>query len=208
MNAHTAFTRPLKAGIAGFLLLNGAIAGLALARSLGFMGEVAEKRAVGFTIGLMLAVIGNLLPKLRPLGLVHPDPVQAAGGERFAGRVLLLAGLVYLGLFAFVPLAQARSISAYIGLAALALIALDWIWLARGVFSRSRRMEKVAASKRIRLTAQLVLASFFVLAAMCGKFLFGDQPWAGAFEDWSLVVFFILYAALTAILSHGYRTEP
>lgn len=208
MSASTAFTRPLKAGIAGFLVLNGVIGGLALARSLGFMGEVVEKRAVGFTIGLMLVVIGNLLPKLRPLGLIHPDPAQAAGGERFAGRVLLLAGLAYLLLFAIAPLAQARPASAIVGIAALAFVAADWIWLSRGLLSRSRRMERVAAGKRIRLTAQLVFAGFFVLAAACGKFLFGDRPWAGAFEDWSLVVFLMLYAALTAIFDHGCRTEP
>lgn len=203
MITHAAITRPLKGGITGFLALIGVIAGLALAHELGLMGEAAERRAVGFTIGLMLVLIGNLLPKLRPLSASRADPARAAGGERFAGRVLLLAGLAYLVLFTFAPLAQARSISAVIGLAALALVALDWIWLARGALSRSRRLQKAPASERVRLTAQLVFASLFVLASACAKFLFGEQPWSAAFDDWFLVVFWTLYAALTAFLDHG-----
>lgn len=207
MNTHAAISRPLKGGITGFLALIGLIAALALAHGLGLMGEAAERRAVGFTIGLMLVVIGNLLPKLRPLSASRADPGLAAGGERFAGRVLLLAGLAYLALFAFAPLAEARPVSALVGLAALALVALDWIWLARGAFSRSRRTHKAPASERARLAAQLVFASFFVLATACAKFLFGDQPWSATFDDWFLVVFWTLYVALTAFLDHG-RTGP
>lgn len=198
-----AWPRPLKTGISGFLALIGVIAAMALARGLGFMDEAAERRAVGFTIGLIMLVIGNLLPKLRPLGASHPDPARAAGGERFAGRVLLLAGLAYLALFAFAPLAAARSASALVGIAALVLVAADWAWLARGMLSRSRRMQKAAASEKTRLTAQLLFAAFFVVATACGKFLAAGQAWAEPFDDWWMAVFWILYATLTAFLDHG-----
>lgn len=203
-----AWPRPLKTGISGFLALIGLIAALALARGLGLMDEAAERRAVGFTIGLIMLVIGNLLPKLRPLGASHPDPARAAGGERFAGRVLVLAGLGYLVLFAFAPLTEARPASAIVGIGALALVAADWVWLARGILSRRRRMEKAAVGEKTRLTAQLLFASFFVVAAACGKFLSAGQPWAEAFDGWFMVVFWTLYAALTAFLDHGRAHGP
>jgi hypothetical protein len=203
-----AYPRPLLAGISGFLALIGLMEALALARGFGFMDEVTERRALGFAMGLLMIVIGNLLPKLRPLGSTHPDPARAAGGERFAGRVLLLAGLAYVVLFAFAPLAAARSASAVVGIVALALVAADWVWLARGVLSRSRRQERQPASVRVRVTAQLLLACFFLLAVTCIKVLSAGQPWAEAFDDWFLAVFLILFTALRGFLGIGRAQHP
>ena len=57
-----------------------------VARRLGWIDGLAEKRAIGLVIGAMALVIGNYLPKIRPL--------RSPSAERFA---VVVVGLRRIG---------------------------------------------------------------------------------------------------------------
>ena len=60
---------------------------------------------MGLIIGAVIIVMGNFLPKTRPLNApgVNP-PGPAAAAERFAGWTLFVVGIAYIALFALAPL--------------------------------------------------------------------------------------------------------
>lgn len=200
------FARPVKAAVFGFLGLIAAAMAVALAERTGVIEPAAAKRTMGLVIGVMVVVVGNLLPKMRPLNTSGGNPARATAAERFAGWTLVLAGIAYIALFALAPLDLARPASSIIGIAAMVVIAANWAWLVRDVLSRphpsgqdTAALTQQAAEKR-RLIAFLLFAFFYVLAAACAKFLLNDQRWVNELGSWMMVGFCILYAALIAVL--------
>lgn len=204
---HTIYTRPIKAVVFGFLGFAAAAAALAIAQKLGVIDAAVVKRAMGLIIGVMVVVIGNFLPKIRPLNAPGVNPEKAtAVAERFAGWMLVLAGVAYVALFAFAPLEQARSVSSVLGIGAMVLIAANWAWLVRGaLFSRRGASDetederKYAARKR-RLMVPLLFAFFYAFATACAVFLLHDRRQIEEVTWWMFLGFWMIYAALMVVL--------
>jgi hypothetical protein len=195
---------PVKAAVFSFLGALAILTAIAVASRLGALEAGDAKRAIGLAIGAMIIAIGNSLPKLRPLSLASGNS-KASAAERFAGWILVLAGIVYIALFAFAPLEQARRLASIIGIGTLLAIAVNWTWLAQSILRRRQipdervPLSKQAVEKR-KLTAYLLLAFFYVFATACVKFLFDDKAWALEFASWLAVGFTIIYAGFFAVV--------
>jgi len=213
MNTQTPFTRPVKTAVLSFIGLTAVAMAFAAARKMGVIEPAVATRAIGLVIGLMVVVTGNLLPKMRPLNSPRGNPAKVTAAERFAGWILVLAGIAYLALFLFAPLDQALPVSSIIGMGALVVIAANWMWLARGALFRGRQkaegtvaLSERAAEKR-KLVIWLLFAFFYVVATACVAFLFGQKPWVHELALWMVVGFGMIYAALYAVLESKRSAE-
>jgi hypothetical protein len=116
---------------AGFVL---SLAGAAkLAARLGLMDEADLARRVGMvTIGLLLAFIGNSIPKtLAPLSEVRCDPSKHQAFQRWSGWVWLIAGLGYAVVWLVAPLDVAAPLSMLVVGVAMALVLARLVRLKR-----------------------------------------------------------------------------
>jgi len=207
MSTQTVYTRPMKMVIFGFLGFTAAAAALAAAQKMGFIEAAAVKRGLGLIIGVVVVITGNFLPKIRPLNAPGVNPAKATAiAERFAGWILVLVGIAYVGMFAFAPLEQARTISSILGIGAMVLIAANWAWLVRGaLFGGQETPEETAAereqaAKKRRLIVPLLFAFFYALATACAVFLLHDRRQINEVGWWMSLGFWLVYAALSAAL--------
>jgi hypothetical protein len=212
MNMHTASSRPACSAVLGFLGVTLIAMAFGLADKIGVIDADIAKRGIGFAIGFMIVVIGNFLPKLRAFTWIGTTASSAAT-ERLAGWMLVLTGTVWIVLFAFVPLDQARHLSALTGISALAIIAAKFYWHARGSFF-SRRKEKQgtttfsehSAGER-KIIVYLLCAFFYAFVTACIKFLIDEKPLADKLTSWMLFAFCLLYAGLFAVMEHRHARK-
>ena len=104
MSRQMTCTRSSARAVVAFVSLVGIVTAVAAAKGMGFLEAAAARRGIGMLIGVMALVIGNFLPKLRPLKSPDANPAKGMAAERFAGWILVLAGIVYIALFTFAPL--------------------------------------------------------------------------------------------------------
>jgi hypothetical protein len=208
MSSHTPLSRPVKTIVFYFLTLCGVAMAVAVVTKAGFIDGFAEKRALGLIVGMMAVAVGNSLPKVRPLQGWFANASQAMVAERFAGWTLVLAGITEIALFLFVPLDQARTISALAGICALLMIAADWSRLGSSAVPQGQppadktgASSKRSAAKR-RILAMLLFAFLYLFVSACAAFLFSQQPWFREFGLWMMNGFFFLYVVLRAFLDH------
>lgn len=207
MNMQTLFIRPVKVPVFGFLGLCGMAAAVTVAEGMGFVDVAATKRIIGLIIGLMALVIGNFLPKTRPLKVLGGNPAKAIATERSIGWTLALAGIADVVLFAFAPLNQARPLSSIVGIGTILVIAASCILLARRTpVSGQPITEEVVRSEHDastgKLMAYLLFSFFWIFSTACVVFLFDHQPWVNNLTTWMMMGFGFLYAAMNAVLNY------
>ncbi len=210
MKMQSFLDRPAKRAVYAFMGLMVVAVALAIATKTGVIDSVFEARLQGVLIGVMVIVMGNLLPKLRPLNAHGGEPAAVTAAERLAGWLLVLAGIAQTAFFLFAPLEQARPISSLIGIGAIVIVAVSWTRLAilalkrRDTRSSGHVPAKRAAEQR-QVVAWLMFAFFYVFATACLTFLFKDQRWFHTFMSWMLIGAVFLYALLYTILGHAPR---
>lgn len=95
---------------------------------LGDGGNDITRRAFGIGVGLMLAVIGNFIPKhLEPLFEQTCAPGYQARLQRFAGWVFVIGGLGYAGSWVILPEATADIVSTVFCVTAIVLVLGRWL---------------------------------------------------------------------------------
>jgi hypothetical protein len=201
MNVQIACKRSTARAAFAFLGLVGIVTAVAAAKGMGLLEATAARRAIGLLIGVMALVIGNFLPKLRPLNSPETNPAKGMAAERFAGWILVLAGVAYIALFLFAPLAQAGRVSSVIGISALMAIAANWIWLGRAALWRSRRFAGLTEEAEDRkLIIWLLFAFAYVFVTASSMFLFHNRPWVHELGSWIVLGFGMTYAVLYGVL--------
>ena len=205
MSMQIACSRPTARALFAFIGLVGTVTAVAVAKGVGLLEAAAARRAIGLLIGLMALVIGNFLPKLRPLNSPDANPAEGRAAERFAGWILVLAGIAYIALFLFAPLDQAGRFSSVLGVCALMAIAANWVWLRRAVLWRSRQIARKTAglterAKERKLVIWLLFAFAYVFATASSVFLFHNRPWVHDFGSWIVLGFGMVYAVLYGVL--------
>jgi hypothetical protein len=194
---------PVRSAVVRFMTLMGIAVGLAAAEGLGLIDQATQQQAMGLLVGAVILVVGNLLPKMRPLAASGHQSAEAAAAERLAGWLLVLAGLSYLGLFLLTPLAKARPAASLIGLGALLVIAVSWTRLAlasligsaNSTWTKPRSGEQAREQRKV--VTSLLFAMFYLLTTACLTFLFRDQAWFRDLASLALVGFCIAYVAFS-----------
>ncbi|NNU14993.1 hypothetical protein HK107_01475 [Parvularcula sp. ZS-1/3] len=172
-------TKPGKASISvGIIALGLLLAGVAVKLAVG-TSEGAPRLLTMGSFGLLLAVLGNLVPKLAPLRDGTSD-----FGYRNAGRVLFLTGLAVLGTALLAPAEVMLSAASLIGLVGLALAGFS-------ALPSSRNKDTQSMPTRSDQMKTAILLLFVGLAGAFGLILldrlFGDQV-----AQWSAIVWVLI----------------
>lgn len=182
-------TKPGKASISvGLVSLLLLFAAVALKLTFG-SSEGAPKLLTMASFGLLLAVLGNLVPKLAPLKDGPSD-----FGYRNAGRVLFLTGLAVLGTALLAPAQVMLTTASLVGLAGLALAGFS-------ALPGSRNKDPQAMPTRSDQMKTAILLLFIGLAGAFGLILldrlFGDQVAQWSAIVWVLILGFVATTRLS-----------
>lgn len=131
--------RHIRNGLAMAGALIAAALAFKLARAFSFADGDGDGalRAFGAAYGVILAMIGNRLPKiLSPLTEQRCAPAAAQSVQRFSGWTLMLAGLAYAAAWLALPVAQAGGTATAICFFAVLLVAARLAWAMRCKIAR------------------------------------------------------------------------
>ena len=190
-----------KSALFGFLGAGLIAAAAAMMDRIGVVETDLANRIIGLALGLMIILIGNSLPKLRPFNRTRVN-MRPATVERFSGWLLVLAGISWVTLFALASLYEAKRVAALIGVGALAILAVSWIWAAVATVRNGAGPTPIANERvalKWQLTAALLFAFFYVFVVACLKFLVNQAEYANELSIWMLTAFWLLYAVLYAL---------
>src|ERR1700728_3761365 len=203
MNTRSRRAQSVTTMVLGFLALAAIATALGVGTRYGVVDATLARRGIGTVIGAMFVLTGNFLPKMRPLNPPVGDPASTTAAERVAGLILVLVGVADAALFLFARLDLARSISSIIGIGAIAVIAANWAWLARGLLFGGPRTPdgattpQRAPTQRRRIMIWLLFAIFYLALTACVKVFVTDPAASGKVGTWMLLPFCVLYS-LTA----------
>jgi len=103
--------------------------GVKLAAILGVGGDALIVRWKGVFAGLLLAAMGNAMPKvLGPLAAKRCSPARTLSVQRFAGWTFMIAGLVYAAVWIFATVPQADDLSMLACASAVILVIARCAW--------------------------------------------------------------------------------
>lgn len=127
--------------VAGLMLAGAQV--ITLFDTLGDFDPDRLERIWGVGIGVVLAIMGNVLPKiLGPLAAQRCSESKTQSIQRFAGWSFVLAGLSYAIVWLVLPVTQANTVATLIVLSSLILVVLRCTWaftIARDASSAIRR---------------------------------------------------------------------
>jgi len=182
----------------GMLAISAAMGAVALATRSSAIDAATTKRVLGLCVAAMVVLVGNLLPKLRPLSSSGADPTKAIATEMLVGRVLVLAGVADAGLFLLAPLNLARLGAGIIGVGAIAIILASVASLALRATSVDRTAPVsggVSAPNR-KTVVYLLFAFAYVLASACVAFLVDEGAQRNALASWMTIGYTVVFAVL------------
>jgi hypothetical protein len=200
--------------VVGFLMLCAIAGAITVLAGTHVIGPASAARGLGIVVGAMAILTGNFLPKARPLETAADVGPQTRAAERAIGWILVLAGVAFVVLFVFAPLARAKSLGAAAGIGALLLIGATSVRVVgaavlrrrAGALTRNDLIERSApgASGHRRMLALLV-SVLYVLATACTQYLFAGRPLGHAIASWMQVAFVTGFAVFLALRGRGWE---
>jgi hypothetical protein len=175
MTLSLSITRRVLFSIVALLL---AFTAVIVSKESGWTGTTASKSAVTAVLGLMMVVMGNLLPKLSVPGISS----RARRSERFAGLSLMIGGLALIPTTLLFPAPWAPSAAAVVGLAAHLAATVLW-------FQAQSKHPPVVDDRRTSLRTafgHLLLAITWVLAMFPADLLWGNS------SKWPMLIGYML----------------
>jgi len=190
----------------GLVGISAAMAAVVFAARSSAIDAATTKRILGLCVAAMVVLVGNFLPKLRPLSSSGADPTKAIATELLAGRTLVFAGIADAGLFLFAPLQLARFASGVIGVCAIAIILASVASLALRSFSGERSAAEpavgISAANR-KVVVYLLFAFAYAFACACVAFLVDEGTQRDALASWMTIAYTVLFAVLFAMMNRG-----
>ncbi len=191
----------IRKAVTTFLVFSILLFALAMLEKRHLIDSDLARRGMGLLVGVLMMTAGNYLPKSRPLRALRCSTASARAAERFAGWVLVAGGAVETIVFLFVPLAQARFISAYVGAGVVLAIACDWALL----FLRSLRRqpggaeqaESEPAAQGEREMLFLVLAVLCILVTAFLKLQWPEQVSSPVLATWIAILPAVVFAVVS-----------
>jgi hypothetical protein len=135
MNDQGRISAPVKNAIYGFFLVTLAMFAIGHLRKASLIEENTARRALGVSIGILMLVVGNYLPKTRFLKTLRWTASWATAAERLTGWAFVLTGAVDVCAFVMTPLSLARTLSSCLG--AIVVLAIFVTGLSLWTKSRS-----------------------------------------------------------------------
>jgi hypothetical protein len=123
MNPLAQSLAPLRSVAITITAVLAAVVAVAVGRRTGMLEPELAKRSGVLTFGIMLAVLGNYLPKF----VVPWSTPATVAARRFAGWVFVVAGGAYVAACLLAPMPQAVVASSVIGIGAFVLAGANWM---------------------------------------------------------------------------------
>lgn len=156
---------PLRSVVVAIAVVLAAVVAVAVGRRTGMLEPELAKRIGVLMFGVMLAVLGNYLPKF-----VGPwSTPTALAARRFAGWVFVVSGVAYVATCLFAPMPQAVVASSLIGIGAFVLAGANWLrvvghtgqWHAAGTEAEVDGQLSLAVGVQ-QVAPRILLGLFFV----------------------------------------------
>ena len=97
--------------------------------SIGYIEDEGSKRLMRISLGILLVVIGNMIPKsAEPLSGGCCEPSREQSLRRFTGWTFVFAGLGFSTVWLFAPIEVASTVSIYIIIASFLLVIVPCVW--------------------------------------------------------------------------------
>ena len=188
----------IKAFAIPFSLVFLCMFGFAMARETGLLDMDTGKRGAAAMMGLMLAVCGNILPKIaRRLEIGREVAAAYASADRLAGWALVFTGLAYAGIWALAPIDRAPIGASFVGLGGF-LVALGlWLFKARPTPNYSVPSLLFSTGVAGRATVFLLLASLFLAGALFPI----DAIWGDDVAQTIAIIYSLMIPAVAIILA-------
>lgn len=204
MNDEGHISAPATKATYGFLLITLAMLASVVLWKVSLIEEDTLRRLLGISIGLLMMLVGNSLPKTRFLKAFDSTSLPATTAERVIGWALVLAGAAVGYAYVTDALSLATRLSAYLGAALVLTIVVTVL-----VFWRSAYKHRALEGQTTRKTGAprkgliLLLTLTWILAGAFAKYLWGDRSWnASPIAAISLVA---LYIAVIPLLMSSKR---
>ena len=99
------------------------------ANAIGISGGEFMDRGLGVLSGLVLVLLGNMMPKvLAPLTAKRCAPSQVIAIQRFSGWLFVLDGIICIFASLALPLSQGQDVSMIATIVTLLLVAIRYAW--------------------------------------------------------------------------------
>lgn len=199
MNPLTQSLAPLRSVVITITGVLAVVAAVAIGRRTGILEPEVAKRIGVLVFGVMLAVLGNYLPKF---AVPWSTPATAAA-RRFAGWVFVVAGGAYVATCLFAPMPQAVVASSIIGIGAFVLAGANWTRVVRHTGWVHGADEDATVDGEPSPAAGVAQAATYVLLGLFFVFVIflSDALWGDAVARWMAVG----YCVLTVIVVGGLR---
>jgi hypothetical protein len=201
MNQSWAPLRSLVVVIAGVLA---AVVAVGIGRRTGVLEPELAKRLGVVVFGIMLAVLGNYMPKF----VVPWSTPATVAARRFAGWVFVLAGSAYVAICLLAPMPHAVIVPSVIGIGAFMLAGANWV---RAVRHGGRPLDSagdVVSDDDLspglmiqRGGPHILLGLFFVFVLFLS-----DSLWGDVVTRWMAVVYCLAAGAAAPFLVAARRS--
>lgn len=175
----------LESFVIPFGLVAGVFFAIAIGRETGLIEGDFGKRLAAAMMGLLVAICGNVLPKVaRRIEMTRETAAAYASADRLAGFALVVAGIAYSGIWLFAPLERAVFGASLVGLGGFFLALGLWLLKARPTSSHSAPDVLLSSAVAGRMTLFVLLGSLFFTGALFPI----DAIWGDRAAQWTVII--------------------
>jgi magnesium-transporting ATPase (P-type) len=205
MNDQSNATGPRKSVGAFVAVLLLSILGVAYLKESGTIEPILAKRLIGVAFGSMMLILGNFLPKLvEPQNESEDFSAMSQAMDRFAGRVLVLFGTVFIASWILVPEPQVVLVSSLVGISGFFIIALRWSLSARSSAGNHDEIESVFHNMTVK---RIVFIQMLHAILWVSLIFLADTLWGDTASRWMAIVFVLAMGLLSSYLATKARDQ-
>jgi hypothetical protein len=183
----------LKSFVIPFGLVAGVFFAIAIGRETGLIEGDFGKRLAAAMMGLLVAICGNVLPKVaRRIEMTRETAAAYASADRLAGFALVVAGIAYAGIWLFAPLERAVFGASLVGLGGFFLAQGLWLFKARPTPDYSAPNILLSKAVAGRMTLFFLLGSLFFAGALFPI----DAIWGDRVAQWVAILYSLMLPAV------------
>ena len=123
----------IRNSLIGALLVFALSAALAFSHHRGWIAQATAERGWGVSMGLLLVVVGNFIPKtLEPLARNRAADGKVQALQRFSGWAFVLGGVAYAAIWLVAPIEYANHASTALLATVVVVVVARAVWTLKG----------------------------------------------------------------------------